>query len=51
MGFPPFFSAKNTRKPSEIKGLRVFITEGEITFTGVMYLVVDFVDKRKMLWY
>ena len=33
MGFALFLRAKNTRKPSRIKGLRVFITESEITFT------------------
>ena len=50
MGFSPFFDAKNTRKPTGIKGLRVFNTEGEITFTGGERLVVRFASNHKILW-
>ena len=40
MGFSTFFRTKNTCKPTQIKGLQVFITEGQIAFTGTIYLVV-----------
>ena len=42
MGFALFLKAKNTRKPSRIKGLRVFITESEITFTDVLTSCGDY---------
>ena len=50
MGFQPLFKTKNTRKPSRIKGLRVFFTESQIAFTDAIYLVLNYVYEHKILW-